>query len=128
MKQARIAIAYKKILELYAIKGLGYKISGQLFLLKNKLQPYMDHQREQEIRLIEENNDGEMEEGKYRLTDENTKVINKGLAEIQEAEVDYTDPPTVIVLDDEKVITIGLTGELMDVLHGFVEFRMEGEE
>ena len=126
MKQGRIVVAWTEIGILYKTKGVPFGISSQLFTLKRKLQPFVEHQQEQEIAALEEigavNTDMTV-----NVTDENCKQINDIMREIRETEVEYNEEPTTIKLTDAICEKLGVSGETIDKLDGFVVFEMEGE-
>lgn len=127
MKQGKITLAYKTVFDLYRVKGLPFGLSSRLFTLKRKLQPYVEHQQEQEMELLESwkalNPDGTM-----NITTENVNQVNAGMSEIQTAEVEWNEPPVKITLNADLTEKLDITGEIIEQVEGFIEFMEEGEE
>lgn len=127
MKQGKITQAYKTVFDLYRVKGLPFSLSSRLFTLKRKLQPYVEHQQEQEMELLESwkalNPDGTL-----NVTSENVNQVNAGLQEIQTAEVEWNEQPVTILLTDELTEKLGITGEIIENVDGFIVFKEEGDE
>lgn len=128
MTQGKITVAFKTVSELYKAKGVPYMISKRLYNLKRKLQPHFEFQQEKELDLLEEW-DAINPDGTLRITSENVNQINAKLNEIQNMEVDWQEPPVSILLNDDLAEKLGITGEVLEKLEGFVDFEeMEGEE
>lgn len=128
MTQGKITVAFKTVSELYKVKGVPYIVSKRLYDLKRKLQPHFEFQKEKELDLLEEW-DAINPDGTLRITSENVNQINAKLAEIQNMEVDWQEPPVSILLNDDLAEKLGITGEILENLEGFVNFEeMEGEE
>ena len=125
MKQGRIAAAHKMIMMLYRIKGVPYQVSVDLLRKKRDLQLFVDCQAEQEEKMAEEIAGGRNPDGSYPMDEEKQARFRRELAKIQEAEVTYDLKPITIMLTPELVEKMGITGEVMDILDGFVEFAME---
>lgn len=127
MKQGKITQAYKTVFDLYRVKGLPFGLSSRLFTLKRKLQPFVEHQQEQEMELLESwkalNPDGTI-----NVTSENVNQVNAGLQEIQTAEVEWNEQPITITLNDDLTEKLGITGETIEQVEGFIEFKEEGDE
>lgn len=128
MKQGNITTAFKAVCNLYKVKGLPFSLSSRLFTLKRKLQPFVECQQEQEMELLERWN-ALNPDGTLNVTSENVHQVNAGLNEIQTADVDWTEPPIKITLTDDLAEKLGITGEILEKLEGFVDFEeMEGDE
>ena len=128
MTQGKITVAFKTVSELYKAKGVPYMVSKRLYNLKRKLQPHFEFQQEKELDLLEEW-DAINPDGTLRITSENVNQINAKLAEIQNMEVDWQEPPVSILLNDDLAEKLGITGEILEKLEGFVDFEeMEGDE
>ena len=127
MKQGKITQAYKTVFDLYRVKGLPFSLSSRLFTLKRKLQPFVEHQQEQEMELLESwkalNPDGTM-----NITTENVNQVNDGLKSIQDAEVEWNEQPITIALNDDLTEKLGITGEIIEQVDGFIVFKEEGDE
>lgn len=128
MTQGEITVAFKTVSELYKAKGVPYMVSKRLYDLKRRLQPHFEFQREKELDLLEEW-DAINPDGTLRITSENVNQINAKLNEIQNMEVDWQEPPVSILLNDDLAEKLGITGEILEKLEGFVDFEeMEGDE
>ncbi len=127
MKQGKITQAYKTVCGLYKAKGLPFSLSSRLFTLKRKLQPFVEHQREQEIELLESwkalNPDNTL-----NITTENVNQVNAGMSEIANADVEWNEQPVIILLTDELTEKLGITGEIIENVDGFIEFKEVGDE
>lgn len=128
MKQGKITKAYDRIIELYRTKGLPYDISWSLFEVKTALQPYVDHQGEQEMRMAEENSDGMNPDGSFIMNDQQQAAFFRHLNEIRNTDVHFDMKPAKIVLTDDQVIMLGITGEVIDILYGIVSFEVKRED
>ena len=51
MKQGKIVIAFNLLMKLYRIEGVSFGTSSVLFNTKRRLQPFVEHQAEQESML-----------------------------------------------------------------------------
>ena len=118
MKQARITIAYNTLIKLYRTPGIPFPVSCQLFMMKKNLQPFYDLQAEKQEAIIEAHGQGD--------SGELTAEIRKEFAEIVTAEVDYDKPPVDIHVNDALAEKLGITGETIDQLDGFINFIYEG--
>lgn len=127
MMQGKITQAYKTVCNLYKAKGLPFSLSSRLFQLKRRLQPYVEHQKEQEIALLE-SWDAINPDGTLRITTENVNQVNAGMNEIASAEVEWNEQPVVICLTDELTEKLGITGEIIEDMEGFIVFKEEGDE
>lgn len=128
MTQGEITVAFKTVSELYKAKGVPYMVSKRLYDLKRKLQPHFEFQKEKELDLLEEW-DAINPDGTLRITSENVNQINAKLNEIQKMEVDWQEPPVSILLNDDLAEKLGITGEILEKLEGFVDFEeMDGDE
>ena len=116
MKQARITIAYNTLIQLYRTSGIPFPVSCQLFMKKKELQPFYDLQAEKQNAILEAHGD----------TGEMTPGIRKEFAEIIAADVDYDGKPIDICVNDDLAAKLGITGEIIDKLDGFVNFIYEG--
>ena len=115
MKQGKIIAAYYELLKLNRIPGLPFAVCNRLYLLKSKLQPYFDSQLEQENVILEAH-------GQTSEHCEITPEISKEFKAISESEVDYDFKPVEIVVTDGLAEKMGLTGEIIGNLDGFVIF------
>lgn len=127
MKQGKITQAYKAVCNLYKVKGLPFSLSSRLFQLKRKLQPFVECQQEQEMELLERW-DAVNPDGTLKVSTENVNQVNAGLHEIQTAEVEWDEPPVKITLTDDLAEKMGITGEVIEQVDGFIEFEEEGDE
>ena len=126
MKQGHINIAHGTLSRLYRIEGLPFGLSSCLFNAKRRLDPYIEHQQEQEIAALEAN--GEMNpDGSYTLTDEQKKAFNDLLLEIREADVEYDYKPVKISITAELCEKMGITGETNEALDGIVIIEVDGK-
>ena len=125
MRQGSITAAYKTIMNLYRFKGIPFQISVDLLKRKRELQVYVDCQTEQEERTAAEIAGGINEAGSYPMDEEKQARFRRELAKIQEVEVNYDLPPITIKLTPKLVEVMGISGEIMDVLDGFISFEME---
>ena len=116
MKQGKIVAAYKTLMRLNKVPGLPFSLCNKLFMKKRELEPYFQSQREQENVLIEAS--GQKPDEGYDLTPEIKREIRK----IAETDVDYEVNPVEISLTDEQCEKLGLTGEIMEILDGFIKF------
>lgn len=125
MKQGRITAAFKTIMMLYRCKGIPFQISVDLLKRKRELQVYVDCQTEQEERVAAEIAGGINEDGSYPMDEEKQARFRRELAKIQEVDVNYDLEPITIKLTPKLVEVMGISGEIMDVLDGFISFEME---
>ena len=117
MKQANIALAYKRLTEINKTVGLPYATCKKLFSAKLALRPHIECQAERERVLLAASAD---ENGN---TDYNNPTVRKGLAEIMNTEVEWTAEPIKIQLTRYEMDQINFTAEMMDDLAGFVDFE-----
>lgn len=110
MKQKQISAAYQAVTQLYKIEGLPFCISMDLYLLKKKLDPYIELEAEKERVLFEAS------EEKGVLTPD----MKREIAKILESEVEWKEPPLLFKLDQVVIQKMNITGELLDKLDGFV--------
>ena len=127
MRQGTITAAYNKIRELYRIKGVPFQISVELLRIKRELQLFVDCQGEQEEQIAVEISGGMIADGTYPMDQAQQAEFMRRLAEIQKTEVAYDLPPAKIKVTRKLVDLLGITGEVMDVLDGFVVFELEEE-
>ena len=125
MKQGRITAAYSMIMQLYRVKGVPFQISVDLLRKKRELQVFVDCQAEQEEKMAEEIAGGVNEDGSYPMDQAKQAIFRRELAKIQEEDVNYDLEPITIKLTPELVERMGICGEVMDVLDGFVIFEMK---
>lgn len=125
MRQGSITAAYKTIMNLYRFKGIPFQISVDLLKRKRELQVYVDCQTEQEERVAAEIAGGINEDGSYPMDEEKQARFRRELAKIQEVDVNYDLPTITIKLTPKLVEVMGISGEIMDVLDGFISFEME---
>lgn len=126
MKQGHINVAHGTLSRLYRIAGLPFGLSSCLFNLKRRLDPYIEHQQEQEIAALESN--GVMNpDGSYTLTDEQKKAFNDRIVEIRESEVEYDYKPVKISLTKELCEKMEITGETNEALDGIVVIEVDGK-
>ena len=119
MKQGRIAMAYKTIISLYKKPGLPFRICNQLFMLKKVLEPFYEFQADMEGKVIEESG---QEINRFEMTPE----IRKAFEQIQAEEVEIEIEPLEIPLTDDLAEKMGITGEMIDQLDGFIKFTEAG--
>ena len=129
MKQGKINVAFRVLCDLYRIKGLPFGLSSMLFNMKRRLQPYVEHYNETEAEVLEKW-DALTPTGMVRtdMAAADVAKINKELDEIRSTEVEYDAKPITITLTDELTEKLGITGEIIEQLDGFVVFEMEGAE
>ena len=111
MKQVKISNAYKATVKMYRMTGVPFSICNQLFMLKKKLEPYYELQREKEEQILKEAGWDDEMIGKIPFT-----------KEIHEAEVEWKEEPVTIIINDEICTRLGITGEIIDQLDGFIQF------
>ena len=128
MKQGRITAAQAAIMQLYRFKGIPFQISVDLLKMKRDLQVYVDCQAEQEEQMALEISGGMNEDGSYPMDQAQQAKFRKELAKIQEEEVNYDLEPITIRLTPDLVERMGISGEVMDILDGFVIFEMNEED
>lgn len=116
MKQANITMAYKTLGEMGRVAGLPFDLCKKLFMLRLKLKPHIEFQEERKQVLFEAA--GIRADG----TVEKTPALVKGLVEIQNAEVEWTEKPVKIELTPEIAEKLNITAETLELLDGFVEF------
>lgn len=126
MKQGRIVIAFNLLMKLYRIEGASFGTSSVLFNTKRRLQPFVEHQAEQESLLAEKYGDGQNDDGSLKMTQENQALFFADLKKIQETEVDYDYNPVRLILDDHEFKLLGLNGEKMEALEGFMDIEVDG--
>ena len=129
MRQGKINVAFGVICNLYKIKGLKYSLSNKLFQMKRELQPFIEHYHEKEVEILEEWD--ALTPGGAVRTDmpvEDVTKINAALDAIRAADVDYDIEPITIKLTDKLTDLLGITGEVIEQLDGFVRFEMEDDE
>lgn len=129
MRQGKINVAFGKLCDLYRIKGLPYTLSRDLFMTKRKLQPYVEHYNEAEAELLE-SRDALTPTGMVRTDMPMAEVakINKELNDMRQTEVEWKEEPLTIRLTDELTEKLGITGEIIEQLDGFVNFVEEVAE
>ena len=110
MKQRQISAAYQAVTQLYKVEGLPFSVSMQLYLLKKKLDPYIELEAEKERTLF----DASGESGTL------TPEMRREIAKILEAEVEWNEEVLHFVLLPEMIDKMGITGEILDKLDGFV--------
>ena len=120
MKLKKIAIANKVLLRLYRVSGIPFPISCKLFMLKKKLQPFIDLQAEMENSILKEKN-AIGEDGTINMTAE----IRSKFADILDSDVEYEENQIDLPVNAEVVEKLGITGEVIDQLDGFVNFIYE---
>ena len=124
MKQGKITAAYNTIVEMYRTKGLPYSLSWSLFEVKTSLQPYVDHQGEQELNMAEEFSSGMNPDGTYIMDEKQQAAFMNQMNEIQKVDVHFDMEPVKIRLTNDQVLLLGITGEMIDILHGIVSFEV----
>ena len=117
MRQGKITAAFNTLLRLYRTPGLRFSTSSKLYLLKRKLEPYYEAQAEKQ-RVILESSGQTPTDGQYEKTPE----IMKAFSDILATEIDWTDAPEEIPITEEEAQAMGITGETLDRLDGFVTF------
>ena len=127
MKQGKIVNAFKLLTKLYKIEGVPFGVSSILYNTKNRLQPYVDHQAEQEERMAEEISDGLNPDGSYKMNEEQKERFFKELDEIQKTEVAFDLKPVRLQLTNEQVMLLGITGEKLEALDGFMIIEVDGK-
>jgi len=127
MKQGKITAAYNMIKELYRIKGAPFEIYVTLFQLKRDLQMYIECQGEQEEQIAIEISGGMIADGTYPMDQAQQAEFMRKLQEIQKTEVKFDMKPVKIELTPDLAKLLGITGEVMDILYGFVDFVMKQE-
>ena len=127
MKQGRIVSAYKTLTALYKVKGIPFGISCVLYNVKQRLEPYVECQDEQEIAMAEEISDGMNPDGTYKMDSVQRQEFFRRLDEIMNTEVEYDHKPVRIQLNEELVQILGITGEIVEVLDGFVIIEVDGK-
>lgn len=125
MKQGRITAAYSMIMQLYRVRGIPFQISVDLLRKKRELQVFVDCQAEQEEKMAEEIAGGINEDGSYPMDQAKQAIFRRELAKIQEVDVNYDLEPITIKLTPKLVEVMGISGEIMDVMDGFISFEME---
>lgn len=118
MKQNRISKAYKAIVQMYKRTGVPFGICNQLFMLKKKLEPYYELQGEKESEILKAHGWENEMIGRVPYTPE----ILKEFKEIQEAEVEYEGEPVEIRITEAIAEKLGITGEIIDMVDGFITF------
>ena len=126
MKQGKIVIAYNLLVKLYKIEGASFGVSSVLFNVKRRLEPYVEHQAEQETRLAEKYNDGANPDGSLKMEPEKQAKFFADLKKIQETEVDFDYKPAHLILDDKEFKLLGLNGEKLEILDGFMDIEVDG--
>ena len=121
MKQKRINIAYKTLLKLYKTEGIPFTVSCTLFMLKKKLQPYYDLEAEKEDEILKR--EGAIDDsGVINMNN----AVRKAFTEILDSEVEYDEAPVDIRINEDMAAKLGVTGELIDQMDGFINFIYEG--
>lgn len=128
MKQGRIVIAFNLLMKLYKIEGASFGTSSVLFNTKRRLQPYVEHQAEQESLLAEKYSDGQNADGTLKMEQDQQAQFFADLKKIQETEVDFEYKPVRLVLDDHEFKLLGLNGEKMEALEGFMDIEVDGKK
>lgn len=126
MKQGRIVIAFNLLMKMYKIEGASFGTSSVLFNTKRRLQPYVEHQAEQESLLAEKYSDGQNADGTLKMEQDQQAQFFADLKKIQETEVNFEYKPARLVLDDHEFKLLGLNGEKMEVLEGFMDIEVDG--
>lgn len=126
MKQAKIAIAHATIEQMYKTKGIPFNVCQKLFRIKKKLEPFVECQNEKELAVIEENSNGVDDKGNFIMTNEQKLTVLKLFKAIRETDVEYEEKPEIIDITDELAEKLGITGETLNNLDGFIDFRFSG--
>ena len=127
MKQGKIVNAFKLLTKLYRIEGVPFGVSSILYNTKNRLQPYVDHQAEQEERMAEEISDGMNPDGSYKMDETQQKLFLKKLDDIQKTEVEFDHKPVRLQLTEEQAMLLGINGEKIDTLAGVMIIEVDGK-
>ena len=124
MTQGKINVAFNIVCNLYRIKGLQYTLSRDLFMLKKRLEPFVEHYTEQEHNLLADRNalnpDGTIRQD---MPQDEVIAINMKLFDMRATEVEWKEEPLMIRLTNELADKLGVTGELMEQLDGIVTFE-----
>lgn len=124
MTQGKINVAFNIVCNLYRIKGLQYTLSRDLFMLKKRLEPFVEHYTEQEHNLLADRNalnaDGTIRQD---MPQDEVIAINMELFDMRATEVEWKEEPLMIRLTNELADKLGVTGELMEQLDGIVTFE-----
>lgn len=127
MKQGFISTAHRILVKLYDIAGLPFGLSSCLFNLKRRLDPYIEHQTEQEFALIEANNSGKNPDGSYTLNEEQKVIVTETINKMLETEVDYDYKPVLIEISDDLYQKMGMTGKMIESLEGIATIVVDGK-
>ena len=129
MKQGKITTAYNTIMDMYRIKGLPYDTYLDLLAKKRELQIYVDCQAEQEERIAVEISGGMAADGTFPMNKAQQGEFFRQLADIRDTEVKYDAKPIEICGTETFLVdTLGVTGEVMDILDGIITFVRIKEE
>lgn len=129
MKQGKITMAYNTIMDLYRIKGLPYDMYLDLLGKKRELQIYVDCQAEQEERIAVEISGGMAADGTFPMDKDQQGEFFRKLADIRDTDVKYEAEPLEIRGTEAFLVnTLGVTGEVMDILDGIITFVRIKEE
>ena len=88
----------------------------------------MEHQAEQETLLAEKYSDGENADGSLKMDPDQQAQFFAELKKIQETEIDFSYKPVKMVLDDHEFRLLGLNGEKMEQLEGFMDIEVDGKK
>lgn len=129
MKQGKINVAFRVLCDLYRIKGLPFGLSSMLFNMKRRLQPFVEHYNDAEAEVLEKWN-AMTPAGTVRTDMPMAEVaqINKELDDIRTTNVEYDVNPITVVLNADLTEKLGITGEIIEQLDGFVNFVEEVEK
>ena len=129
MKQGKITTAYNTIMDMYRIKGLPYDTYLDLLAKKRELQIYVDCQAEQEERIAVEISGGMAADGTFPMDKAQQGEFFRKLADIRDTDVKYEAEPLEIRGTEAFLVnTLGVTGEVMDILDGIITFVRIKEE
>ena len=116
MRQEKIMLAYKQLEKLNKIPGLPFGVCSKLYMVKKSIAPFIEAQKEKEQVLFEAA--GIDDNGNVQ----NTRELRAALADILKTEVDCDIQPIQIQITPDITEKVGMTGEIIEHLEGFVEF------
>lgn len=124
MKQGNIVRAFNTLKTLTTIKGLPFGTLCSLYQARKALTGYVEAQEQAELEVIREL--GTVDEKgviTYNAPD-GAKELAKKLREIAETEIDPCIKPVNVKITQETADKLGLDGDILNTLDGFVTFEL----
>ena len=125
MKQGQIVKAFTTLKTLTAVKGLPFGTLSGLYQARRALSGHVEAQQEKEMEIIREL--GEVQQDgtiKFNDPEEGPKEMNRRFLEIVGTEIDAKIEPVTVRINQAAADKLGLDGEILGALDGFVNFEL----